>query len=142
MRRWRWHLIGGGALALVGVALLLVAFLGRGGGVARHIASTYERVPSASSDRTYRSPSPPDRVAADISAAWPPAQRITDPGGFFLRYRDDIVGVVPDGRGGSQIYVDDEDRGYARWYPYVGGRWGTYSGVGERFRGGGPGAGK
>jgi len=62
--------------------------------------------------------------------------------GVFLRYSKDYVGVVPDRGGGSKIYVDDERRGYAHFYPFIGGFWGSYSGRGESFRGGGPGAGK
>ena len=48
----------------------------------------------------------------------------------------------PPGQAGSRIYVDDQRQGYNRWYPYIGGRWGTFSGPGETFRGGGPAAGK
>ena len=82
-------------------------------------------------------------MAASIAGKWKPAERLADPSGYFLRYRNDIVAVTaaPEG-GGSRIFVDEERRGYARWYPYVGGYWGTYSGPGEGFRGGGPGAGK
>ena len=81
-------------------------------------------------------------MAKDIAGAWKPADRLNDPSAIFLRYRGDYVAITPDSAGGSHIYVDDERRGYARWYPHVGGYWGTYSGPGEGIRGGGPGAGK
>jgi hypothetical protein len=61
--------------------------------------------------------------------------------GVFLRYSDDVVSVVPQS-GGSRIIVDDEDSGYRRNYLFVGGFWGTFSGRGQGFRGGGPGSGK
>ena len=90
----------------------------------------------------YRSDQPPTRTAADIAGARTPADRRNTASGVFLRYSKDFVGVVPDGRGGSRVMVDDERRGYSHFYPYVGGYWGTYSGPGESFRGGGPGGGK
>ena len=92
--------------------------------------------------REYSSPKPPSEVVAAISRRWEPAERVNDPAGYFLRYRDDIVAVVPDGSGGSRIYVDDEEEGYRHWYGHVGGYWGTYSSQAEDGRGGGPGAGK
>jgi hypothetical protein len=90
----------------------------------------------------YRSPKPPTRTAAEISDRLSPGERRVTESGVFLRYASDYVGVVPDGRGGSRIFVDDERRGYGHFYPYVGGYWGSYSGRGESFRGGGPGTGK
>jgi hypothetical protein len=89
----------------------------------------------------YSSPKPPSAVVGEITRRWKPADRRSDPSGQFLRYRDLMVAVTPQD-GGSRIHVDDEDRGYARWYPIVGGYWGTYSGPGPRARAGGPGAGK
>jgi len=92
----------------------------------------------------YTSTRPPGDVAHSIASAWKPAERINDPGGYFLRYNSAIVAVTAAGAGqaGSKIYVDDQRQGYNRWYPYIGGRWGTFSGPGETFRGGGPAAGK
>ncbi len=90
----------------------------------------------------YRSSRPPTRTAAEISDALKPGDRRTTESGVFLRYSKDMVGIVPDGRGGSRILVDDERRGYSHFYPFVGGYWGTYSGPAESFRGGGPGVGK
>lgn len=90
----------------------------------------------------YSSSKPPTRTAAEIARARKPADRRSTASGIFLRYSKDFVGVVPDGRGGSRIFVDDERRGYAHFYPFIGGYWGTYSGRGESFRGGGPGGGK
>jgi hypothetical protein len=90
----------------------------------------------------YRSPKPPTRTAAEIGDRLSPGERRVTESGVFLRYARDYVGVVPDGRGGSRIFVDDERRGYGHFYPYVGGYWGSYSGRAESFRGGGPGTGK
>jgi hypothetical protein len=86
-----------------------------------------------------------DRKASDVVIAitdrWEPAQRHNDSEGWYLRYSDDLIAVtnVP---GGSLIYVDDPETGYGRWFGSVGGRFGTYRGQAESFRGGGPGSGK
>lgn len=140
-----------GGIAVVGLVAVVGLFVGGGGGVRSHLADTYTRAPVSGTDAgtgggspsvVYTSPDPPAKVASRIAGAWKPAERINDPGGYFLRYRNEIVAVTSAAGGGSRIFVDDEDRGYARWYPYIGGRWGTFSGRGETFRGGGPGAGK
>ena len=84
------------------------------------------------------------QTARDISDKHKPADRRTTEAGAFLRYSDDVVSVVPpaSGQRGSRILVDDEEGGYHRNYFFVGGFWGTYSGPGSAFRGGGPGSGK
>jgi hypothetical protein len=126
--------LGGGGLA----ALLLTA-----GSVRGWVGERYTRVSSETGGRgvVYSSPKRPSVVAAEIADRWKPAQRLNDPSGVFLRYSDAVVAVTSSG-GGSRIHVDDPSRGYARWFPYLGGYWGTYSGPAETFRGGGPGAGK
>lgn len=136
------------ALAAVGVggfALLGVLF-GTKGSVRSHIAGKYQRVEAESKGRSavYTSNQAPAAVARSIAGTWKPAERINDPGGYFLRYKSAMVAVTAAAAGqtGSRIYVDDQRQGYNRWYPYIGGRWGTFSGPGETFRGGGPAAGK
>jgi hypothetical protein len=130
----------------IGLAALLGVLFGTKGSVRSHIAGKYQRVEAESKGRSavYTSPQSPGTVAKAISGAWKPAERINDPGGYFLRYRSAIVAVTAAAAGqqGSRIYVDDQRQGYNRWYPYLGGRWGTFSGPGETFRGGGPAAGK
>lgn len=130
----------------IGLAALLGVLFGTKGSVRSHIAGKYQRVEAESKGRSavYSSTQPPGAVAKSISAAWKPAERVNDPGGYFLRYRSAIVAVTAAAAGqqGSRIYVDDQRQGYNRWYPYVGGLWGTFSGPGETFRGGGPAAGK
>ena len=130
------------AAIVLGGGALLALVVGTSGSVRGHIGDRYELVSSDGGSRRYRSADPPSEVAADIAAEWKPAERLNDPSGYFLRYRDTIVAVTPTEAGGSEIHVDDERRGYARWYPYVGGWWGTYSGGAEGTRGGGPGVGK
>ncbi len=141
----RNHRIGAIALILVGILAVGAVTLGTRGSVRKHVGETYTLVSSDNRTRTteYSAKGKPSAVAASIASKWKPSERLTDPSGFFLRYRNDIVVVTagPEGQG-SRIHVDDERRGYARWYPYVGGYWGTFSGPGEGFRGGGPGAGK
>ena len=135
------------ALSAVGV-VGLIATVGTHGSVRDHIAETYrfageQAPPGGSGTRTkaYLSDKPVARTAADIVDAYKPADRRITEAGAFLRYRSDVVSVVPAGSG-TRILVDDEAGGYHRNYGYVGGYWGTYSGPGESFRGGGPGAGK
>jgi uncharacterized protein DUF4247 len=130
----------------VGLVALFGVLFGTKGSVRSHIAGKYQRVEAESKGRSavYTSSQSPGSVARSISGAWKPAERINDPGGYFLRYRSAMVAVTAAaaGQSGSRIYVDDQRQGYNRWYPYIGGRWGTFSGPGETFRGGGPAAGK
>lgn len=134
--------LAGGVTAFGGLGLAGLC-AATDGSVRSYIAGRYDRLPAESSGRSavYQADGTPARVAASIADRWKPAERINDPGGYFLRYRNEIVAVTADGEG-SRIYVDDQNRGYARWYPYIGGTWGTFSGRGEDFRGGGPLAGK
>lgn len=130
----------------VGLVALLGVTFGTKGSVRSYIAGKYQRVEAESQGRSavYTSSQSPGAVAKSIAGRWKPAERVNDPGGTFLRYRSAIVAVTAASAGqtGSRIYVDDQRSGYHRWYPYVGGLWGTFSGPGETFRGGGPAAGK
>ncbi|WP_205697653.1 DUF4247 domain-containing protein [Conexibacter sp. SYSU D00693] len=85
----------------------------------------------------------PSVLAAALAKRHKPAERRTTASGLFLRYSNQMVGVLggPGGRG-SKVLLARERDGYGFFYPYVGGWWGTYSGRGESFRGGGPGGGK
>lgn len=139
----RWLLIGSAALALLGLTGLLAIFRGSGS-LHSYLGGSYPLVSSENNGRSlvFASADSPTTTVQRIATRWKPADRINDPAGIFLRYRDEMVVVTSDGTGGSRIHVDDDRSGYARWYPYVGGSWGTFSGRGETFRGGGPGAGK
>lgn len=108
------------------------------------LGDRYSLVNSQDSGRSreYTSPQAPSEVVRSLSERWPPADRVNDSAGYFLRYRNDIVAVLPDGAGGSRIYVDDEEEGYRHWHGHVGGYWGTYTSRSEDGRGGGPGTGK
>jgi len=137
-------------MASVGVIGIVAAFATHGS-VREDIADTYrftgeEAAPGGggTKTKTYASPKPIAATAADIIDEHKPADRRTTEAGTFLRYREDVVSVVPPARGqrGSRILVDDEAGGYHRNYGYVGGFWGTYSGPAGSFRGGGPGSGK
>jgi hypothetical protein len=137
------------AKVVLAVVLLLVggfgvAGLASTGGIRDHLFDTYEVVEQDGRSATFRSPDPVSETAASIRAAWTPAEEVVDPGGTFLRYSDDIVAVTPDASGGSTVYLDDEERGYNRWFPYVVGFWGVGGSGGPigGTRGGGPGAGK
>ena len=129
-------------LVLAGVAGI-VSLVNRGG-VRDHVINTYDVVEQDGSSYTLRSPDSVTETAAGIRSAWKPAEEVIDPGGTFLRYSDDIVGITPDADGGSTVHLDDEDRGYNRWFPYVVGFWGVGGSGGPigGTRGGGPGAGK
>ena len=100
-----------------------------------------ERDPRGNRAQTFRCKDRPSALAAHLTKAHKPADEHTSPEGHFLRYSDDMVGIVPEG-GGSKAYLADERNGYAFFGPFVGGWWGTYGGRGETFRGGGPAGGK
>jgi hypothetical protein len=136
----------------VGIALLLVGVVGIGATFATrqsarsHVRSAYrceQPRAAASGGQTFTcsATTSPKATAAAIARAVRPADRRATSSGIFLRYRNDMVGVQPAGRG-SRITVAPEREGYRLFYPFIGGYWGTYSGRGETFRGGGPGAGK
>lgn len=131
-----------GGIALVGVLGLVFVLTRVGSSPREYVAQNYTRASSEDGESfVYTSPKQPGVVAEEITERWEPAERLVDPAGYFLRYSDTFIVVTAEDPG-SRIYVDDEDRGYARWYPFIGGYWGTFSGRGEGFRGGGPGAGK
>jgi uncharacterized protein DUF4247 len=125
----RPKLLIAGGLGAVGLIVLLFALLGN------------KRVSSNGNSVVYASDQKPTAVYESVRGAVSPADVQTDPEGYFLRYSDDIVGITASGSG-SRIYVDDERHGYAHWFPFVAGVWGTGGGLGEGIRGGGPGAGK
>lgn len=128
------------ALAVAATVLLASGCLNAS--VRDWVADHHERQPDEGTAQVFRAEGPPSEVAAEIADARTPAERRVTVSGVFLRYRDDMVGVVPDPAGGSRVLVESAERGYATFFPYVGGFWGTFSGPGETFRGGGPGAGK
>ena len=138
--RTRTKLFIAGGLGGVGLIVLLVALLG-GTSIRGHLSDNYRRVSSDGDSIVYTSNKKPTTVYESIRSAVPPADVQVDPKGYFLRYSDDIVAITASDEG-SRIYIDDERRGYAHWYPFVVGFWGTGSGYGEGIRGGGPGAGK
>ena len=136
-------------LALVAIVLVVAGIAGivaltQRGSVRDHVLRTYDVVSQEGDSYVLRSPDTVTATAADIRSAWKPAEEVVDTGGTFLRYSDDIVAVTPRAEGGSTVYLDDEDRGYNRWFPYVVGFWGSGGSGGAvgGTRGGGPGAGK
>ena len=136
----RAKLLIAGGVGAVGLIVLLVALLG-GNGIRDHLDDNYHRVSADGDSVVYSSDSKPKAVYESIRSAVSPADTQVDPQGYFLRYSDDIVAITAED-GGSRIYLDDERRGYAHWFPFVVGVWGTGGGSGEGIRGGGPGAGK
>lgn len=144
-------------LGLGGLLALGFAF-GNRGSVDSYIAKTFAAAPAGAvpgatpTTRTFVSPDPPAQTANRIADAFKPAERLNQPSGEFLRYRDRIVAVTPAPDNGSFISVDDSREGYNRWFPIIGGFWGSPGGFGggvggpgvggSDFRGGGPGGGK
>ncbi|WP_018655716.1 DUF4247 domain-containing protein [Actinomadura flavalba] len=133
----RRALIGGGLLAGLGGLVLAGALFAGGGSPRGWIDGRYQQLGAGS----YRAGQPPARVASDLVRRHRPSDRVYDPAGIFLRYRDDVVVIAPDGRG-SRVTVLDPDRAYRTYHGYVGGRWGGFNGRASTFRGGGPGTGK
>ena len=136
------RLLAGGALGLVALVLLATSLSQCGGSVRGFVRDTYDRAGTREGAEVYTSPKSVSAVTAEITDAWQPADRVTSSAGVFLRYADDIVAVHPrSGEAGTEIEVADERRGYALFFPYVGGWFGS-SGRGGTVRGGGPGSGK
>lgn len=127
---------GRGAMAVVVIGVMTLAACASGIGAPRGwIASRYQR-----NGTVFVSNEPAAVVAGAIARARAPRARDNTASGTFLRYDTDIVGVFPSGLG-SRIEVEDYDRGYRRWNPYVGGRWPRPGRGGGWFRGGGSGFG-
>ncbi len=135
------------AVVLVGLGVLcLGAAFASATSIREHVAKTYKsagtRNEGGGKSLLYDSKKTPSATAKDIAEAVKPADRRLTPSGVFLRYQKDIVSVIPRGPRASRVIVEDERTGYRHGFLYLGGFWGTYSGRGESFRGGGPGAGK
>lgn len=99
--------------------------------------------PGGNRARRYDCPRAPRAMTSALRDAHKPADQRTTTSGTFLRYSDDMVGITagqPPTH--STAYLADERGGYAFFFPYVGGFWGTYRGPSESFRGGGPAGGK
>lgn len=135
----------GAVLALLGIAGIVglfacnesvEGFLGD-----RCQRGSVETDPNGNRARAWRCRDTPSRLASALAEAHTPADRRSTPEGHFLRYRNTMVGIFPEGRG-SKAYTADERAGYGFFLPFVGGWWGTGGGAGERFRGGGPAGGK
>lgn len=136
----RTKLLIAGGLGGIGLIVLVVALVG-GTGIRGHLDDEYRRVSANGDSIVYSSDQKPKAVYESVRSAVTPADVQVDPEGYFLRYSDDIVAITASGTG-SRIYLDDERRGYAHWFPFVAGVWGTGGGLGEGVRGGGPGGGK
>lgn len=134
--------VAGGALLVLALVLLVGGLSSCGSSPRSWVKDHYTAAGKRGGADLYRTTQSVSKVTRDLTKAWKPADRLTDPGAVFLRYRDDLVIVRPRRGGGTEIAVDDADRGYASAYPFVGGWFGTYSGRAEGFRGGGPGTGK
>jgi hypothetical protein len=147
MKKWKILAIGMVATGVIGFVLAIATY----GSVRDDIAKTYrftgnEPAPGGKGKptKTYASDQSVGATTKAIVEQHEPADRRLTEAGAFLRYREDVVSIVPPARGtrGSRVLVDDEEGGYHRNYGYVGGFWGTYSGPAGSFRGGGPGTGK
>lgn len=136
-------IIAGVVLLVIAVGLLIGGLSSCGSSPRSYVKDRYTAAGKRNGSEIYRTNDRVEKVAKDLTAEWKPADRLVDTGGVFLRYKDDLIAIRPrSGGGGTEISVDDPERGYAHWYPYVGGWFGTYSGRAEGFRGGGPGTGK
>jgi hypothetical protein len=129
------------AIGLIVVGVVGIIFtVARTGSARSYVEDHYKRVGDRGGVRIYESRDTPAKVAKDIQKAHKAADRRVTPEGIFLRYRKDFIGILSAARG-SRIEVANENRGYAHFYPFSGGFWGSYSGPAESFRGGGPGGG-
>lgn len=140
MRTRTWFILA----AVVGaIGLLFTGTFLFSGSPRSYVSGHYSRASryDSGSARAYTSGKSPTKVAGDIADDWKPAGRVVDGSGVYLRYSRDLVAVRPHGSG-SLITVDKFSHGYHYFYSHVGGWWLPIGGSGERFRGGGPGAGK
>lgn len=136
-------LVAGAGLLLFALVLLVGGLSSCGSSPRSWVKDHYTSAGKRDGADVYRTRDRVEKVTKDLTSAWKPADRITDPGGVFLRYSDELIAIRPIANGGgTELSVDDADRGYASFYPYVGGWFGSYSGRAEGFRGGGPGSGK
>lgn len=131
------------AAGLGGLGLLFTGLFLFSGSPRSYVSGHYTRATGydRGTARAYTSGLAPTVVAGAIASHWKPAGRVADGSGVYLRYSDDMIAVRPRGRG-SLITVDNFSNGYHHYYSHVGGWWVPSGGTGERFRGGGPGAGK
>ncbi len=137
------------ALKLLALVLVLggiagIVGLSQRGNVREYVLKSFEVTSRDGDSYVLQSGKNVTDTAKQISGTWKPAETLVDPGGTFLRYKGDIVAVTPRAEGGSTVYLDDEERGYNHWFPYVVGFWG-FGGTGGSIggtRGGGPGTGK
>ena len=128
------------AVAVVGLVVVVVA-VASSTSAADYIKKHYPRAGTDRGIPVYASPYSATKTAQQISDADGPGDRRATESGVFLRYPREMIAVLPAAHG-SHVEVADQQQGYARYYGYVGGFWGTYSGPAGAFRGGGPGAGK
>ena len=139
------RIVIGGVLAVLGLVGIVSLFAGSGsveGFLGKRCdRGRVETDPNGNRAKTWRCRQAPSRLASSLSKAHKPADRRSTPQGHFLRYRNQMVGITPEGRG-SKVYAANERAGYGFFLPFVGGWWGTGGGAGEGFRGGGPAGGK
>lgn len=128
-------------LVLAAAAAVALSGCGFGGDVDDYLRDTYQRTSTQNGGRSevFQAAAPVAATASQIAGRHRPLDRISQGGQEFLRYDDDIVGIVPSG-GGSQIFLDDVNRGYTRWSAFIIPSW--RPGFSGSVRGGGPGFGK
>ncbi|MGH3439614.1 MAG: DUF4247 domain-containing protein [Sciscionella sp.] len=141
MRPRNWFLLA----ALFGaIGLIFVGCYSFSGSPRGYVSGHFPRAAryDSSTARAYTAKRPPTAVAATIADHWRPHGRIVNGTGVFLRYQNTMIVVRPRESHGSLITVDGFQHAYHHYYGIVGGYWSIHGGHGERFRGGGPGAGK
>ena len=67
---------------------------------------------------------PPLLAAAELEDEWPADDQRYTPIGVLLRYEHNVVAMLPDGGGGTNVEPASSDAGYRRFYAYVGDFWG------------------
>jgi hypothetical protein len=119
----RWRTIGlvfAGCVVVLVLAEVVEDAVEPPGGLADHLAATYPGM---------RDARPPLDVSVELDDTWPPEDQRYTAVGVLLRYEHDIVALLPDGRGGTNLERHRADEGYRRFYAYVGSYWGPrYSG--------------
>jgi hypothetical protein len=102
-----------GVLGALGAVLLIAGMAMLNKDVREHLNNTYPQYSADVDGNRYTCSGSPQTVADDIAGYAAPEARASDRGSEYLRYKDDIVIVGPDGRYPCSIRVEDTNARYS-----------------------------
>jgi hypothetical protein len=101
-----------GGLAVAGIACLVWGISLQGANIRSHLAGSYQEYSRDADGARYVCNDSPRLVANEIAQFEEPEAQASDRGTEYLRYKDDIVTVGPDGGRACSIRVEDTDARY------------------------------